>query len=153
MTNLVSRFSRNWGAVPWVILGALTAYWIGFDPDHMWADIHPLFWVPLVAAPSAVGLAFAVARTQWLSLVGAVGLLAVGPIWMWSLVGLPTQGQLFAIPPPYLVAGVVWLTGLATAFRAMVMAGRHGWLGSLAAVAIVWAVFVGLAVLRGALTH
>jgi hypothetical protein len=153
MTTLVSRSRRTWWAVPWLMLGALTAYWIGFNPNHMWADIHRLFWVPLVAAPLAVGLALAIAPTQWLSLIGAVGLLAVGPIWMWSLFGLSTQEELWGPPPLGLVAGVVWLTGLGTACRAMVKGRLHGWPGSLAGVAIVWAVFIGLAVLRGALTH
>ena len=125
MTTPVSRSSRTWLAVPWVILGALSAYWIGFDPDNMWADIQPIFWLALVAAPLAVGLALATMPAQWLWLVGALGLLVVGPIWIWSMLHLPVYGAVMAVPPLFLVAGVLWLAGLSTAFRAMVVGLGH----------------------------
>jgi len=125
VNTLASRSSRIWWAAPWVILGGLTAYWIGFDPDNMWANIPPLFWVGLVAAPLAAGLAIASLAARWLWLVGALGLLVVGPVWLWSLLHLPVYGAVMAVPPLFLVAGVLWLAGLSTAFRAMVIGLRH----------------------------
>jgi hypothetical protein len=125
MTTMPSRSTRRWWAVPWALLGGLTAYWIGLDPDNMWADIQLIFWLALVAAPLAVGLALATLSAQWLWLVGALGLLVVGPVWIWSLLHLPVYGAVMAVPPLFLVAGVLWLAGLTTAFQAMVIGLRH----------------------------
>jgi hypothetical protein len=152
-------------AAPWLALAALSAVWIATDPDRVLGEVQPLFAVPLVIAPVLVGLGLLVATESWRSYVARLAVFAVGPLWAWSVVSVPIDApMLLGLPPWHLWTGLLWIGCMASAVSAMLAdtapsvryarawARLNGYLGSTVSIVAIWALLVGLAMIRGALT-